>query len=109
MLACRRPATSHRRLSVDLGAAVYFQHVLLSRRLLPFSRNSKMVSDHHLHVGEGRLDRRHLHAHGLGAPRTEICDSRPAAGPADSDWARAGVTGLDLLDAVGRIAALLAH
>src|SRR5882672_6791220 len=88
------------------GTAVHFQHLLLSHRLLSFAWLSEMDFDHHLHVAEGRLDRRHLHAHGLGAPGTEICHPRPAAGLADSDWAYGGGRGLHLLDAVGGILAV---
>src|SRR2546430_3676965 len=36
------------------------------------------------------LHRRRLHAHGVGAPGAEICDSRPTAVLADSDWAYGG-------------------
>src|SRR5207244_7341379 len=90
---------SHRYLFMDLGTAVHLQHFLLPDRLLSSAWLSQMVSDHHLHVAEGRLHRRRLHAHGVGAPGAEICDSRPAAVPADSDWAHADRRGLHLLDA----------
>src|SRR2546430_17482047 len=66
-------------------------------RSLSFAWIPEMVADHHLHVAEGRLHRRGLHAHGVGAPGAEICDSRPAAVPADSDWAYGGGRGLYLL------------
>src|SRR5207302_161097 len=81
-------------LFMDLGTAVHLQHFLLPDRLLSSAWLSQVVSDHHLHVAEGRLHRRRLHAHGVGAPGAEICDSRPAAVPADSDWAYGGGRGL---------------
>src|SRR5882724_9456378 len=91
---CRRSAASHQSLFMDLGTAVHFQHLLLSHRLLSFAWISEMDFDHH------------LHAHGLGAPGTEICHPRPDAGLADSDWAYGGGRGLHLLDAVGGILAV---
>src|SRR2546430_14136283 len=52
------------------------------------------------------LHRRRLHAHGVGAPGAEICDSRPTAVLADSDWAYGGGRGLHLPDAPGGIFAV---
>src|SRR6516164_11589620 len=59
--------------------AVCPQYLLLSRRLLRSTWILKMVSDPHLHGFEGRLDRRHLHAHGLGAARPDVCHPGPAS------------------------------
>src|SRR3977135_3374369 len=43
------------------------QHLLLSRRLLWIAWPSQMVADPAVHGVEGWLDRRRLHAHGMGA------------------------------------------
>jgi hypothetical protein len=59
--------------------AVCPQHLLLSRRLLRSTWILQMVSDPHIHGFEGRLDRRDLHAHGLGAARPDVCHSGPAS------------------------------
>src|SRR5258707_9134814 len=53
------------------------EHVLLSRRLLRFTRLSQMVADPAVHGVEGWLDRRRLYAHGLGAVGLGLC--HPAA------------------------------
>src|SRR5262249_17698881 len=58
--------------------AVCPQHLLLSRRLLRSTRILQMVADPPLHGFEGGLDRRHLHAYGLGAARPDVCHSGPA-------------------------------
>src|SRR3981081_2022388 len=49
------------------------QHLLLSRRLFWPSRLSQMVADPAVHGVEGWLDRRRLHAHGLGAVGLGLC------------------------------------
>src|SRR4030081_1282947 len=53
------------------------QHLLLSRRLLWPPWLSQMVADPAVHGAEGWLDRRRLHAHGLGAVGLGLC--HPAA------------------------------
>ena len=57
--------------------AVCSQHFLLSCRLLRFARLPQMVADPAVYDLEGRLDRRCLHAHGLGAAGPGVCHSGP--------------------------------
>src|SRR3984893_790979 len=54
------------------------QHLLLSRRLLWVTWLSQMVADPSVHGVEGWLDRRRLHAHGLGAAGLGLCDPATA-------------------------------
>src|SRR6202051_5209077 len=53
--------------------AVRPQHLLLSRRLLWLPWLSQMVANPAVHGVEGWLDRRRLHAHGLGAVGLGLC------------------------------------
>src|SRR5262249_59386627 len=59
--------------------AVCPQHFLLSRRLLRYPWTPQMVSHPPVHDFEGRLDRRGLHAYGLGAAGPDVCHSGPAS------------------------------
>src|SRR5262245_8119409 len=61
-----------------MGMAVRAQHVLLPRRLLPSAGHAQMVADPAIHAAEGRVDRRRLHAHGLGAAGAALCNTGAA-------------------------------
>ena len=81
----RRPAASDQHLPVDLGAAVRAEHLLLPGRLLPPAGHAALDADHPVHAAEGGLHRRHLHAHGVGAPGAEARHPGAAAVPAGAD------------------------
>src|SRR5262249_60391465 len=101
-----RPLTSSGFFFVVLGSFFCFLLFLVSDRLLSSAWISALVSDHHFHAAEGGFHRCDLHAHGMGAPRTESCVSHPAAVPAGLDRAHGDRRGLHLADAARLIPAL---
>src|SRR4051812_49267993 len=60
--------------------AVRAQHMLVPDRLLRSPRLSEVVPDPAVHDVESLSDRRDLHAHGLGAPDTDLRHSAAAGG-----------------------------
>ena len=60
---------------------------------LPLSGLFALGTDHRLHAAESRIDRRRLHAHGMGAAVAGVCDSgatdvSSGAGGVDGDRSR---------------------
>src|SRR5271165_3405186 len=72
LLRSRPTGTSDQALPPGLVLAVCSEHMLLSRRLFRAAWLFTMESDPVVHDREGRLDRRRVHAHGVGTASLDL-------------------------------------